>query len=101
MGTMTSETKRAQAKASIRAYVSAYADDLERYGFRIMEDGKIFNVAKNRITGVVVTVKRGRAYYRSESGNLYASGVTPIEFVARFWYATTIDTTAEAIRNEP
>ncbi len=85
----------AKAKVALHAYASTYAADLERYGFRIMEDGRIFNVRTDKVTGVFVTVKRGRAYYRSETGNLYASGVTPIEFATRFWYATPTHTEAK------
>lgn len=36
-------------------------------------------------TGVYTSRSRGRWQYRSASGTLYASGMTPGEFVLKFW----------------
>ncbi len=69
-----------------------FAAELERFGFRIMEDGRFFHIAKDKPMGVLVSVKRGRLYYRLGGETLLASGVTPIEFVKRFWYATEVKT---------
>lgn len=74
---------------ALHALIDTYAEELERYGFRLEGDGRFFHIKKNQQMGVWLSVKRGRMYYHDETGRfLYASGVTPIEFVIRFWCAT-------------
>lgn len=45
-----------------------------------------FVTTEGKQLGVIATQERGRWQYRSvELGTLYASGMTPSEFVHRFW----------------
>jgi hypothetical protein len=83
------EQSMASRVLALHTLIDTHAEELERYGFRLEGDGRFFHIEKNKQMGVWVSVKRGRTYYNDETGRfLYASGVTPIEFVARFWYAT-------------
>lgn len=67
--------------------------DLEKYGFRLLPNGRFFSIRKSIELGVVHSRERGRSFYRSaSSGSLLASGMSPVEFVKRFWYATATET---------
>jgi len=54
-------------------------------------DGERFTVIRTgKVSAIHASQKRGRWYFRDgdAKGTLYASGVTPAEFVKRFWYGT-------------
>jgi len=52
-------------------------------------DGERFSVISNsRELDVVVSRKRGRWQYRTSTGVLLASGLTPAQFVQQFWFGT-------------
>lgn len=63
------------------------ADDLEQYGYRILPTGQFYSIAKDKELGVIHSKKRGKHYYHSTSGALLASGMNPVAFVRKFWYA--------------
>lgn len=48
--------------------------------------GRFYN-AKGKELAVVVTMKNGRYYYRTEGGRILASGMTPAKFAREFWFA--------------
>ena len=54
-------------------------------------DGQFYNVTKQRYTGVTAKKTRGRWQYRTETGALLASGITPAQFVKEFWFAELIE----------
>ena len=55
-------------------------------------DGQFYNVTKQRYTGVTAKKTRGRWQYRdTETGKLYASGISPKQFVKEFWFAELIE----------
>lgn len=48
--------------------------------------GQFFDIGRNKLLGVTATKKRNRWQYRdTQTGQLYASGMTPERFVAKFW----------------
>lgn len=67
--------------------------ELERYGFRLLDDGRFYSIAKAAPLGIVHTVTHGRHYYRNAAGDLVARGMTPVAFVQSFWFATPAEVT--------
>lgn len=50
-------------------------------------DGQFLDVDRNRPLGITATCKGQRWQYRdTESKQLYASGMTPEQFAAKFWF---------------
>lgn len=50
-----------------------------------------FMKADGTILPVTATRKRGRWQYRTESGKIIASGMTPAQFAQEFWFADIED----------
>lgn len=51
-------------------------------------NGTRFVKADGTVMPVVARKTRGRWQYRTESGRILASGMTPAQFAQEFWFAT-------------